>query len=83
MTKISGNSYLIHIHYFMLDITVIGVANSRWISTKKIVKITAIGRIVMRMVVGISFWIEYEMEWWSFFLVFFFFSLPLSLSLLD
>jgi hypothetical protein len=29
MTKISGNSYLIHIHYFMLDITVIGVANSR------------------------------------------------------
>jgi hypothetical protein len=60
MTKISGNSDLININEFMLDvIKVIGVANSRWIYTNMIVKITAIGRIVMWMVVGLSFWIEY------------------------
>jgi len=48
MTNISGNSDLIDIHEFMLDvIMVIGVANSRCISTNVIVKITAIGRIVM------------------------------------
>jgi len=45
---------------FMLDvIMVIGVTNSRWISTNIIVKTTAVGRIVMWTVVGLSFWIEY------------------------
>ena len=60
MIKISGNSDLINIHEFMLDvIMVIGVANSRWISTNIIVKITAIGRIMMWIVVGLSSSIEY------------------------
>jgi len=59
----------------MLDVMVSGVANGKWISTNVIVKITAIGKIVMWVVVGLNFLDRILIRMVSFISVFFIFFL--------